>query len=61
MTTDQKRIEELTEWCRNKPEEAARRILTAEDIDSHRRPWKYLSAERKREALKAALDYGLLS
>jgi len=29
---DQRRLEELTEWCRNKPEEAAVRIMTAEKL-----------------------------
>ena len=29
---DTQRLEELTEWCRNKPEEAAVRIMTAEKL-----------------------------
>ena len=28
----QQRLEELTEWCRNKPEDAAVRIMTAEKL-----------------------------
>ena len=31
VSLDQQRVEEVTEWCRNKPEEAAVRILTLEE------------------------------
>lgn len=34
---DADRLDELTEWCRNKPEEAARRILCAEGAGAPRR------------------------
>lgn len=37
-TIDQQRFDELTEWCRNKPEEAAHRIIHAEDWEDSVHP-----------------------
>ena len=31
-TIDQQRLDELTEWCRNRPEDAAVRIAVAEGL-----------------------------